>query len=115
MTTELNAIIIGAVMDAIPSSITQVRYAGVTVEHAICGGIEKVMEETDYGQLREAEGVKVWMQSSDEPVEWNGADIMGKVVEVKVNGGDWAEYRVVGRLKNQGGVGLTIASKDGRR
>lgn len=116
MTTEnLNAKIIDANWKAKPSERARVRFNGVILEKAICKGIEKTLLDSEYGQLRQADGISVWFSADQEPPEWGGELIISKVVEVETAGQGFSELRVLGRGVMQGGVQLVVSTKDAPR
>jgi hypothetical protein len=115
MTVNINAMIIEANWKAKPSERATARYAGVEVEKGICKGVDQSLLDTDYGQLRNAEGITFWFKAEDEPTEWGGETIIGKIIEINVAERGYVALRVIGRGVMQGGVQLVLATKDGPR
>ena len=111
MIENLNSLVISAVRKVMPSSNASITYKGITVSEATCGAIRTVLRETDEGQMREVQETTIWFDKEHDPEAWGGDDIKGKVVTVSVPNRKDQEYRVIERIPNQGGIGLTIESK----
>jgi len=109
---NLNATIIAANWKMKPTERAKARYNMVIVDHCICKGLDKAWSNSEYGALREAEGINFWYKESDHPPEWGGDNIIGKIIEVSVNGRPFTPLRVIGRGVLQGGINLVLSSKE---